>query len=352
MRVMMLTADYPPASWSGIATAVEIQAEALMNTGVEAHVVVGHPTGIDVASSGAGGVRVHELGGERFPISVAGFDWVHLHSLALAELALEIRKRFRVRLAYTAHSVIARELPEGGAREFWSSVQLAVMRASDAVIFLSESERAAALEMASDLRGRSRVVANGIRTQPIPPLRTSPDGPIVFAGRFARSKGIGLLAELVTMLARETGLRFVLAGGHGDTQSEGIVRRLAARLGSACQLAGWLAPARLRDLFTRASLVLAPSEYEPFGMVALEAMSMGAPVLAAQTGGLAEIVRAESGGRLVESRDAGEWRDRALAILNDAAEWRGLHERGPRYAARFFDAHLVAERLMGAVYAC
>jgi 1,4-alpha-glucan branching enzyme len=349
---MMLTADYPPASWSGIAAAVEIQAEALANVGVEAHVVVGHPTGIGAAWSSSIGVRVHGLSAERFPISAAGFDWVHLHSLALAELALEIRKRFRVRLAYTAHSVISRELSEGPARDFWSRVQLAVMRASDVVIFLSESERAAALGIAPELEGRSRVVANGIRTQPVPPLRTSPEGPIVFAGRFAQSKGIGLLAELVTMLAGDAELRFVLAGGHGDTQSVGLVRRLAARLGSACQLAGWLAPARLRDLFARASLVVAPSEYEPFGMVALEAMSMGAPVLAARTGGLAEIVRAESGGRLVESRDPGEWRDRASAILTDATEWRGLHERGPRYVARLFDARIVAERLMGAVYAC
>jgi 1,4-alpha-glucan branching enzyme len=231
-------------------------------------------------------------------------------------------------------------------------VQFAVMRASDAVIFLSESERAAALQMAPDLRDRARVVGNGIRPQPAAPQRENPGGPVVFAGRFARSKGIGLLADVLTLLARNCSLRFVLAGGHGDVESEGILRTLAARLGGACRCAGWLEPPRLRELFARASLVLTPSVYEPFGMVALEAMSMGAPVLAARTGGLAEIVRPESGGRLADSRDPVEWRERALAILNDPASWRALHERGPRYVARFFDPRLMAERLLGEVYAC
>jgi 1,4-alpha-glucan branching enzyme len=345
---MLLTADYPPGLWSGIGVAVETQAHSLAATGVDVHVVLPRQV---ARSARECGLRIHSLDGSHFPVDPRGFDWLHLHSLSLAELALEIRQRFGVKLAYTAHSLIARELAQYPESNFWSRVQLAVMRASDAVIFLSESERAAALAIAPDLAARSRVVPNGLTPQIAVPRRNTPDGPIVFAGRFARSKGIALLARFMTELVRKMGCRFVLAGGHGDAESERIVRETQARLGSACRLAGWLPPAQLRALFGRAALVVAPSEYEPFGMVALEAMSMGAPVLAARTGGLAEIVRPESGGRLAETRDPREWVERAAAMLSDVAGWRALHERGPRYVAKFFDPNLIAQRLLGEVYA-
>lgn len=350
MKVMLLTADYPPGLWSGIGSAVEIQAAALVHAGAEVHVVLPRRPATSEFTTNA--PHLHSLDGSQFPIDPREFDWIHVHSLSLAELAVEMRKRFRARLAYTAHSLISRELAPGPESEFWSRVQLAVMRASDAVIFLSESERTAALEIAPDLAGRSRVVANGVRPHPAAPRRDAPGGPVVFAGRFARSKGVRLLAEVMTLLVRKTGVRFVLAGGHGDTESEGLIRNTCARLGSACRLAGWLSPAALRALFVRSALVVAPSEYEPFGMVALEAMCMGAPVLAARTGGLAEIVRPESGGLLADSRDPREWCDCVMAIMTDAPVWRALHERGPQYVTKFFDPRIVAQRLLGEVYVC
>jgi glycogen(starch) synthase len=126
--------------------------------------------------------------------------------------------------------------------------------------------------------------------------------------------------------------------------------RLRAALGGACELPGWLSRVRLRALFTEASLVLVPSLYEPFSMVALEAMAAGAPVLAAPAGGLAEVVRPGSGGELAQSRDPGEWCACAGAILSDEARWSALNQRGPRFAAENFDIRRVAGRLLGEVY--
>jgi glycosyltransferase involved in cell wall biosynthesis len=251
---------------------------------------------------------------------------------------------------YTAHSIIQRELVDGPARRFWSRVQLAVMSASDIVIFLSESERECALELAPDLQSSPRlhVIGNGITSSPTAVRK--PGGPVVFAGRFTRNKGLPLLLDVLPRIAAGRDLRFVLAGGHGDDSCSLELARLRAALGGACEMPGWLSRVRLRALFTEASLVLVPSRYEPFGMVALEAMAAGAPVLAARAGGLAEIVRPGSGGELAESRDPEEWRARAAAILSDEARWSALHERGPRFVAENFDIRRVARRLLGEVY--
>jgi glycosyltransferase involved in cell wall biosynthesis len=488
-RVLLLTADYPPGVWSGIGASVESQATALAQAGADVHVLVASAFHMPTAT--ADGPVLHRLAGPACPVDPRTFDCVHLHSLALSELALEMRRRFAVKLAYTAHSIIQRELADGPSRTFWSRVQLAVMRASDHVLFLSESERECALELAPDLDSSARlhVIGNGIAPSPAVARRPGggpfrgrhgglddgarggPDwdsrspcdgprgvcdgprgvcdgprgvcdgsrgpcdgphgacdgprgvcdgprgvcdgsrgpcdgphgacdggrgvcdgphgvcdgsrgpcdgphgacdggrgvcdgphgaadwdsggargGPVVFAGRFTRNKGLPLLLDVLPRMAAGRDLRFVLAGGHGDDSCSWELTRLRAALGGACEMPGWLSRVRLRALFTEASLVLVPSQYEPFGMVALEAMAAGAPVLAARAGGLAEVVRPGSGGELAESRDPEEWRARAAAILSDDARWSALHERGPRFAAENFDIRRVAGRLMGEVY--
>ena len=350
MRVMLLTADYPPDNWSGIGQAVERQAHGLTRMGAEVHVLYPASNGSMIRGTRGLGPCLHKLHGCSFPTDPCGFDWIHLHSLALAELALEIRRRTGTPLAYTAHSVLASELAHQPGTDRLIAAQNQLMQVCDAVVFLSRSEREAALRVLPELSARSVVIGNAV---PAPPEAAGPwrDGLVVFAGRFARTKGIATLCDLLPRLRAKWPGLFVLAGGHGDIESCRQVQALAAQIGSSCHLAGWLGASRLERLFARASLVLVPSEYEPFGMVALEAMRMGAPVLAAKTGGLAEVAGPGSGAMLVASRDPQEWLEHSTALLENPELSSALRRRGPLWTTRHFSETKIASQLLRCVYA-
>lgn len=346
MKLLLVTADYPPHGWSGIASAVGCAAEALVAQDVDVRVL----TRFDVPTA-PHQLIVRSASAPTFPWPGELFDCVHLHSLGFAELAFHIRRRSGARLVYTAHSLIDCELPATDqGRRAWSC-QRAVMRAADAVVFLSEHERAAAIARIPTLAKSSHVVPNPLPPPPVSQPRTyDPSGPIVFAGRFAASKGIALLTMLVPRLLAACGGRFVAAGGHGDQESGVMMERLHAENGEAIVLPGWLSTSALEALFAAAAVVLVPSAYEPFGMVALEAMRMGAPVLASSVGGLAENVTPASGGRLIASRDPDVWCQATLELLADLPAATALANRGPAYVARRFDAHRHACQLLDDVY--
>jgi glycosyltransferase involved in cell wall biosynthesis len=345
LRILMLTADYPPANWSGIGAALECHARALTELGMEVHVVCkGAP------SENPAGPYVHSLDGRRFPIDPAGFDWIHLHSLSLSELAFELRRRTGTPVIYTAHSLLALELGQTSSEaQWWSFLQIEVMRASDLVVFLSDSERSAALLLLPEIASRSRVAGNGLPLPPFGRLRV-PNAPVVFAGRFAASKGIGLLEKMLPMLHKVWPGTFVIVGGHGDARSNQMIANLRSVLGRRLETPGWLPRHELEALLAAAALVLVPSYYEPFGMVALEAMRMGAPVLAAQVGGLQETVKPGSGGCLVASHRPEEWCHRALKVLDDRQLSESLEELGPPYVAKRFSSVKAAKHLVQEVY--
>jgi glycosyltransferase involved in cell wall biosynthesis len=276
---------------------------------------------------------------------------VHLHSLGLAGLALELRRRFGLPLVYTAHSCLDAELPRLARASGWAGVQDAVLAASDHVVFPSAAERDRAVRRRPALAARSSVVANGVE----PPSAAAPegprDGPVVFAGRFAASKGVELAVSVARLAGRARPLRFVFAGGHGDEREQQRVERLARRHPGSCAYAGWLRPRALERLLRAASVVLVPSRYEPFGLVALEAMRAGAPVLASEVGGLREVVVPGSGGVALASDRPADWRD-ALVALWDAPDVRAdLGRRGPRHVAERYDADVLAGTLVSNVYA-
>lgn len=345
LRILILTADYPPAAWSGIGVALESQARALTQLGAEIHILSKGPSPVS-----ARGPYIYSLDGSSFPIDPAGFDWIHLHSLSLSELAFELRRRTGTPIVYTAHSLLALELGHSNPEaQMWSFLQIEVMRASDRIVFLSESERSAALLFVPEIGSRSEVAGNGLPPAPFGRRKVA-DAPVVFAGRFAVSKGICLLEKMLPMLYKIWPGRFVLAGGHGDAPSDRSIANLHAALGHRLETTGWLPRHELDELLATAALVLVPSYYEPFGMVALEAMRMGAPVLAARVGGLQEIVRPGSGGCLVSSHSPNEWCDSAMNILRDKQFAQSLEELGPAYVAAEFSSRKAAERLIQKVY--
>jgi len=344
----MLTADYPSPVWSGIGTAVASQSAALVEVGVDVHVLASPWAGGGAVLAGARGPVVHRLSAERCPVRPAEFDVVHLHSLCLSGLALEMRRRFRLPLVYTAHSLVCREMQGVRGAGVWRRLQTVLMMRSDHVVFLSEDERAAAVARLPTLAARCSVLPNGMAVPLCERPAVDEAGPVMFAGRFARTKGIELLEAIVCRLAGR--YRFVVAGGHGDPLGHWIVARLATSFPEACRVVGWADRETLDGLFARAGLVLIPSEYEPFGIVALEAMRAGAPVLAAGVGGLVEAVGLGSGGRLVYSRDPDAWCEGIHEILGTPALRLALRRNGPAYVALRYDPARLARRLLDEVY--
>jgi glycosyltransferase involved in cell wall biosynthesis len=326
MKIVILTADYPPDVWSGIGVAVHRQVLDLTALGVEVQVVI---------------VRSRDAA---IP-PIDGADWIHLHSLPLTELALALRLRLKAGLAYTVHTQPWLELGDHGRRRFWLDLQTRLLSACDRTIFLSDAEHRTAQTLFPEL-SHAVVIPHGVPRPPTAlPGRDSRDV-VLFAGRFAVSKGVLLLEQCIRHAKRRTDLRFVIAGGHGDDEGEAAVRRLAGD----CEVVGWLSREDLDALLGRSRLVVVPSRYEPFGLIALEAMRMGAPVLAANVGGLRELARPGSGGMRLDSADPDEWAGEMLRITRDEVLWTALHRQGPAFVdAHYRPAHAAA-RLLDEVY--
>jgi glycosyltransferase involved in cell wall biosynthesis len=97
-------------------------------------------------------------------------------------------------------------------------------------------------------------------------------------------------------------------------------------------------------LLAAADLLLLPSETESFGLVALEAMASGVPVVASRVGGLPEVVEHGVTGYLAPVGDVEAMAELSLRILSDCAERKRFGEAGRERAVRLFDWHDVVPR--------
>jgi len=118
---------------------------------------------------------------------------------------------------------------------------------------------------------------------------------VLFVGRLVVEKGVHVLLDAIPKVLQKVEAKFVIAGD-GYLRSE-VVKRVAERgLGGKVHVTGYLDTDTIRRLFLAADVCVIPSLYEPFGIVALEAMAAGCPVVASDTGGLSEIVEHEKTG--------------------------------------------------------
>ncbi|MGV9295621.1 glycosyltransferase [Amycolatopsis sp. NPDC003676] len=181
---------------------------------------------------------------------------------------------------------------------------------------------------------------------PVAP-RTAPKR-LVSAGRFVPRKGFDLA---IAALPRVPETELVIAGGppsealsrHPEAQR---LRRLAERLGVAdrVHLAGQVSRAEMPALLRSADAVLCTPWYESFGIVPLEAMACGVPVVAAAVGGLADTVVDGITGRLVPPRDPARLSARLRALLDEPAQLEALGTAGlERVRARYSWDRIAAE---------
>lgn len=136
--------------------------------------------------------------------------------------------------------------------------------------------------------------------------RIAPSGEIILlcVGRLAPEKGFGYLAKVAQRLARlGVPFKMVITGGNRNSAVEEEVRGLFAPVRDRVVFTGFLEGASLARVYASADIFLHCSITETFGLVVLEAMACGVPVVARDAGGPSEIVKDGTSGFLIEQDD-------------------------------------------------
>lgn len=161
-------------------------------------------------------------------------------------------------------------------------------------------------------------------------LGLSPEEKVVFyIGRFDPRKGIETLVRAVgqSQLRGKENLKLIIGGGSRPGQSDGIEREriegIVAELGMTdfTTFPGRISDEILPAYYAAADVCVVPSHYEPFGLVAIEAMASGTPVVASDVGGLQFTVVPEETGLLAPPQDEAAFAVAIDRILSNP-EWR------------------------------
>jgi glycogen(starch) synthase len=202
------------------------------------------------------------------------------------------------------------------------------------------------------------VIPNGIEPADLQPwtadqmaeLRTRFAEPheklVLLVGRLVYEKGFQVALEaLPKVIERLPNTRFVVAGS-GTHEEE--LRRQAKEQGlmEHGTFVGWIGDDVLHSLYAIADVCVVPSIYEPFGLVALEAMASSCPCIVADTGGLREVVPHDEVGLRFRARDPESLAEMTIRVLDDAKLCRRLTAEAFNHLRRF-DWADVAERTAG-----
>jgi glycosyltransferase involved in cell wall biosynthesis len=230
---------------------------------------------------------------------------------------------------------------------FAPEVEVSGLLHADRIIVVSGAAARDLHERWSFTAAKTVVVPNGTD----PAFFRPPDGraagreaTVLYAGRFVEQKGFDLLPDIFAAVsAARPDVRLEIAGIGKD---EAAVRARLRGLGlaGAVRWHGFTDPAALRRLYRSAGAVVMPSRREPFGLVAVEAMACGAPLVAADVGGLGEIVRHGETGLLVGVEDVRGFADGLLTVLGDPPLAAALGEHARQAVARDYDQRVCFAR--------
>ncbi len=235
-----------------------------------------------------------------------------------------------------------------------SAVLLAPLYAADGIIANSgDCLNWIRSALGSRLARRARVVHNGVREPGLVSFPASPSGShrLVVVGRLSERKGQDV-AIAATALVRRAGHDVTLTlVGDGYPGYEDVVAGLhdLVREGGIEDVTVFTGFADPTPHVAAADVVLVPSRIEPFGLVAVEAMLLGRPVVAAAVGGLTEIVEDGVTGRLVPPDDPQALADAVIDLLTNPDRAAGLAAAGLADARARFSAATFSARLKGIV---
>ena len=366
LRVALLTREYPPEVYGGAGVHVEYLARELRELvsltvhcqGADRAGAVAHrPWDLLLDANAALQTISTDLA---MAAAVGSADLVHSHTW-YANLAGHLAATlYGIPHVMTVHSLEplrpwkAEQLGGGYALSSWCE-KVAVESAA-AVIAVSAGMRSDVLAAYPALHpGRVHVIRNGIDTTEYAPdpgtdalamHGIDPGRPyVLFVGRITRQKGLSVLLRAAEHL--DPAIQLVLCAGLADTpeleaEVTGLVEHLRSARTGVTWIPGMLPKAQVIQLLSHATVFVCPSLYEPLGIVNLEAMACGAPVVASRVGGIPEVVVDGQTGLLVPPDDPAELAKAIMSLADDKERAAAMGAIGRRWVTAEFSWAAIA----------
>jgi glycogen(starch) synthase len=380
LNVMMFSWEFPPRIIGGISPHVYFLSKSLAKNGVKVHVVTcdfpgapAHETidGVEVyridsyknpSPDFATWVYLMNLNMQKEAAAIAAklpvpIDVFHAHDWLVATAGIGLKHVFRRPLLVTMHST------EIGRREGLHTTTEKMIHETEAwltyeawrVICCSDYmvqhvKWAYGLpndKLAMVPNGVNPHVYDNLATQDLSDFRKTyalPDEKIVlYVGRLVYEKGVQILINAVPKILAKTNAKFVIVGsGYMQEQLLNIVKSMG--LEHKVLFTGFVEEENLLKLQKVADVSVVPSLFEPFGIVALEAMAAKSPVVVSDTGGLSEIVDHDVSGVKVYPNNTESLAWGILKILQDDDYSKHLRENAYKRILEKYDWDKIAQQ--------
>lgn len=291
------------------------------------------------------------------------YDLIHSHYWLSGWAAKELQTRWRVPLVHMFHTLgrmkdaVASNAEQREAADR-GDIEQEIMRFSGCVVAATPLDRQQMLDLYEMPQARIVVIPCGVNLELFRPMPVAaarrhlglPEGRrmLLFVGRLDPVKGLSVLLEAMCELTRllrpcrAQDLSLAVIGGDRESHLEALgdpkcLQEIRRELGldDLVVFIGSRAQDELPYYYSAAEACIMPSLYESFGMVALEAMACGTPVIASRVGGLTYTVRDGETGFLVPERDPKALAEKLELLLTDECLRGRLARRAVQVAAGY-----------------
>jgi D-inositol-3-phosphate glycosyltransferase len=289
------------------------------------------------------------------------YDVLHSHYWLSGAVARELREHWSIPIAHMFHTLgkmknTVAQRPDEVEPTRRIEIESQIVRFADALVAATPVEEEQLVQLYGADAGRIHVISPGVDTDrfhPIPKetakerIAICPECCIIlFVGRIEPLKGIDNLMRAIALVMEcrpelREWVRVPIIGGDPDLihEADEMVRLQELREELGIEDVVTFLGARDQDMlqyyYSAAEMVVMPSDYESFGMVALEAMACGTPVIASDVGGLAILVKDGRTGYRVPARDPKALAAKITRLLTN----KGLRRRIGHRAACWAEAY-------------
>lgn len=376
-RMLMLSWEYPPRIIGGLARVVAELSYELVKLGWEVHVVTAdHPGAKEHEMDN--GVHVHRVktqtdstpdflnwvsrlnfGLLQYAIELhrkTPFSLVHAHDWMVTDAAWVMKQGFGLPIVSTIHATEAGRMHgiHNDVQRYIHQVEWRLTYESWDVIVNSQHMHHELMHLFGLPADKIVVIPNGCTPEKfnqkfdVQALRgqyaTNSEKVILYVGRMVQEKGVQVLLDAAPhILGAVPNVKFVFVGS-GYFLDELKAKAEYLGIGNKCRFLGYVSDEDLTRIYKIADVVCIPSLYEPFGIVALEGMAAGVPVVSTDTGGLTDFVEHMVTGITTYTGDAGSLAWGVIEALRNEKLANELKKNAYEKVTHIYNWKVIAKR--------